>query len=269
MTSARLRISILVAAASFAAGAAHAADYAPPQCYDPALIASGRAPYGAVPCYVPPPVVEEFSSWYLRGDIGFSNQQVKSLTNPTAAPPMVSSSYGFDAAPTFGLGIGYYFNDWLRLDLTGEYRGRANFHGSEIYSVNGGYATDEYTGSKSEWLFLLNGYVDLGTWYRATPYIGGGAGAAQLHVTDYASAGAPPFTGGLSRTQYNFAWAAMAGVGYAVAPNILIDVNYRYINFGDVTTAGDSFGAMTLTNLAAHEIRIGFRWCFDDLFMAF
>ena len=39
---------------------------------------------------------------------------------------------GFDASPLFGLGIGYYFNDWLRFDVTGEYRGTANFHGSHI-----------------------------------------------------------------------------------------------------------------------------------------
>jgi hypothetical protein len=32
------------------------------------------------PMYVPPPV-EDFGGWYLRGDIGFSNQQVKKLDN--------------------------------------------------------------------------------------------------------------------------------------------------------------------------------------------
>ena len=42
---------------------------------------------------------------------------------------------------------------------------------------------------------LFNGYLDLGTWYRATPYIGGGAGVAYARTTDYVSGGAPPFTG--------------------------------------------------------------------------
>ena len=33
------------------------------------------------PAYAPPPVVEDFGGWYLRGDIGFSNQRVDRLNN--------------------------------------------------------------------------------------------------------------------------------------------------------------------------------------------
>ena len=141
MFSARLPISIC-AAALLAASVAHAADY--PQ-----------------PIYVQPPVIEEFSGWYLRGDIGFSNQQVGSLFNEqySAFSSVQTVDKGFDAAPFFGLGIGYNFNDWLRFDVTGEYRGRANFHGLDIGTTAGGFfIPDRYTGSN----FLLNGYIDLG-----------------------------------------------------------------------------------------------------------
>jgi opacity protein-like surface antigen len=31
--------------------------------------------------YAPPPVIEDFGGWYLRGDIGFSNQRVDRLNN--------------------------------------------------------------------------------------------------------------------------------------------------------------------------------------------
>ena len=33
------------------------------------------------PAYAPPPVIEDFGGWYLRGDIGFSNQRVERLDN--------------------------------------------------------------------------------------------------------------------------------------------------------------------------------------------
>ena len=41
------------------------------------------------PMYAPAPVVEDFGGWYLRGDIGFSNQRVKRLNNvlDTVRPP--------------------------------------------------------------------------------------------------------------------------------------------------------------------------------------
>ncbi|MBV9954887.1 MAG: outer membrane beta-barrel protein, partial [Pseudolabrys sp.] len=186
MRAVRFLILLVPVFLALAKTPAQAADYAPP-CYDIALIQSGRAPPGAVPCYVPPPPpppIEFAASWYLRGDIGFSNQQVKSLDNDLSVPGTFNApnGYGFDAAGIFGIGVGYYWNDWLRLDLTGEYRGRANFHGLEIF--NAGY-TDDYHGSKSEWLFLANAYVDLGTWYNITPFVGVGAGFARITIHNF------------------------------------------------------------------------------------
>jgi len=112
---------------------------------------------------------------------------------------------------------------------------------------------------------LFNGYIDLGTWYCLTPYIGAGVGAAYMTASDYASTVAPPFTSS-NHHQWNVAWAAMAGVEYAVTPRLNIDVGYRYINFGDVSTDADAFGAMTFKNVAAHEVRAGLRWSLDGLF---
>src|ERR1700731_1085051 len=39
------------------------------------------------PQYYAPPPVEDFGGWYLRGDIGMTNQSVKSLTLATAPFP--------------------------------------------------------------------------------------------------------------------------------------------------------------------------------------
>ena len=49
-----------------------------------------------------------------------------------------------------------------------------------------------------------------------------------------------------------------------MAPNLTLDLSYCYVNFGDVTTASDALGAMSLKKLAAHEVRISIRWYFDD-----
>src|SRR6266550_7949319 len=70
--------------------------------------------------YAPPPVVEDFGGWYLRGDIGFSNQRVKRLNN--ALDSSYTSSHqnlGFNTAGIFGLGVGYRVNNWFRADVTG------------------------------------------------------------------------------------------------------------------------------------------------------
>ena len=81
------------------------------------------------------------------------------------------------------------FNDWFRVDVTGEYRGKTAFRGLDIYP--GG--TNDYYGTKSEWLFLANAYIDLGTWWCITPFVGAGIGYSRntmdnfrdVNVTDH------------------------------------------------------------------------------------
>ena len=97
-----------------------------------------------------------------------------------------------------------------------EYRGKANFHGFDIINNGGVAGSDEYRGSKSEWLVLANVYVDLGTWYSLTPFVGAGIGVSRNTISNFMDINTP--TGGVafgdSASKWNFAWAAHAGVSY-------------------------------------------------------
>ena len=104
----------------------------------------------------------EVSGFYLRGDIGFSNQSVERLSNSLDALGTIEKvSLGFAGAPLAGLGAGYQFNRWFRADVTGEYRSAATFTGLERYrdaSLPLGYGTDEYTATKRDVVVLANPY---------------------------------------------------------------------------------------------------------------
>ena len=240
----------------------------------------------------PPPAPEPFEvaapfagGWYLRGDIGFSNQGVERLSNPviTAGTTLTNVQKGFDAAPFGGVGVGYKFNDWLRFDLTGEYRARANYHGYDTVSTPGFFfGTNDLTGSKSEWVGLANVYFDLGTWYGFTPFVGGGIGFAHNTIHDFTDRGlgfipgpgAPPLIGqatARSHSETNFAWAVHAGVAYAVSPNFSIEFAYRYLNLGDARTGTLVGFDGTLTpptrfhNIDSHDFKVGFRYLFADV----
>jgi len=213
------------------------------------------------PPYEPPVRVvrERFfdfnTGWYLRGDLGYNWGRLDGALAATPFPSPTDNK--LDGSFMAGVGAGIK-TQWLRTDLTLDYSAPMKYEGRI-------FAPSDTTAKISATSALFNGYLDLGTWYSATPYIGAGAGAAYMKTFDYSSPGAPPFTGDTTHTQWNFAWAVMAGVGYAVAPNIMIDLGYRYIAYGDVRTAADNFGAMTFKNVAAHEVRVGLRWSFDDL----
>lgn len=263
MVRARLKILGLAGVACLAAGAARAADYPQP------------------PIYIPPPVIEEFSGWYLRGDIGITNQQLGDLTNVQDVNNQVRNvGLGFDASPLFGIGIGYYFNDWLRFDVTGEYRSKANFKGTQVITAGGNRFTDEYNASKSEWLFLFNGYVDLGTWNGFTPFVGAGVGVSRNTISSFQDICTTCPGGGVAfgddTSKWQFAWAIHAGLAYKVTKNFTVELAYRYVDLGDAES-GDLYtylGTNNIVNpmefhrLTSHDIKLGLRFNLDgfDLF---
>jgi opacity protein-like surface antigen len=234
-------------------------------------------PIAPPPMYAPPPPAE-FGGWYLRGDIGFSNQKVNHLDTPgyhdpgITVPPTIG--LGFDSAGIFGLGAGYQFNNWFRADVTGEYRGNANLHGLDIVSFNGGIiGTDEYHGSKSEWLVLANAYVDLGTWWCVTPFIGAGVGASRNTISNFQDINTPNLGVAFAPTasKWDFAWALHAGVAYKVTPNLTLEFAYRYVDLGDgVTGALTDFTGFTrgrtiqFKDITSNDRRFGGRWNLDS-----
>jgi opacity protein-like surface antigen len=233
--------------------------------------------------YAPPPV-EDFGGWYLRGDIGMTNQSLQNLTLATAPFPagFQSTGMGFDSSTSYGLGVGYRFNNWFRADVTGEYRGNANFHGSQFSPLNvsaPGFAeVDNYSGSKSEWVAMANAYADLGTWWCVTPFVGAGIGASRNTISGFRDDGvnlttgvgtSPSSTFAANGSKWNFAWALHAGLAYKVTPGFTVELAYRYINLGDgVTGPTNSFDGVTVVNgsgflmksITSQDVKLGVRW---------
>lgn len=224
----------------------------------------------------PPPIIEEFGGWYLRGDIGMTNQRVKTLDNalyPTTTGLNIIDK-NFEAGVLFGVGIGYKYNSWLRFDVTGEYRGETGFHGMDVYTLAGDPRFNNYTAKKSEWLFLANVYADLGTWYGVTPFVGAGIGFSRIGIHSFRDAGialgAPTLAFADSDYKWNFAWALHAGVAYEVTKNFTVELAYRYTYLGDgqsgdiVAFDGTNLinNPMIFRNIDSHDLKLGLRYQF-------
>ena len=233
-----------------------------------------------------PVQVEEFGGWYLRGDIGVGMQTFKAFDHTqTNAAFVWPASWRIDQkeiSDTFfvGGGLGYQWNSWLRFDATAEYRAKAKFKvlGSYTEFCPGGRCFDLYDGSHSALVVMANAYVDLGTWWCLTPFVGVGAGFAQHRFTaltdvGYVSNGTTGF--GYAQTdssEWKFAWALHAGVAYNVNQNFKMELAYRYLNFGSVNTpiidcasAGCATGGgptayYTMRDMSSHDFKLGMRW---------
>src|SRR5882724_6474221 len=63
---------------------------------------------------------EDFGGWYLRGDVGvgvFHNPKWFDADSAAVGGSFVHQ--GNADAPFVGFGVGYQFNNWLRVDVTG------------------------------------------------------------------------------------------------------------------------------------------------------
>jgi opacity protein-like surface antigen len=159
-------------------------------------------------------------------------------------------------------------------------------------SRSGSAGINSIRGNISSSVFLANAYVDLGTWQGLTPFIGGGIGFAQHRIHGLVDNGSvdafnpavvsatnPLGYNGTAttlgtindKTKTNVAWAVMAGVGYDVTPNYKVELGYRYLNLGSVTSGGSNCAPAVcntptyytrVKSLDSHEIRIGMRWLF-------
>ena len=292
----------------------------------------GTAPPLDLPAPSSPLIFEFGSNWYVRGDLGitFDNAPSVSFASISIPPP------GFFGSPlpaysgrnihttdfTGGAGVGYRFNNYLRFDATWDYRnGPGGSSNSTVvcpYALTGltsqappnpllGYlynTTNTCVGSASinqhNNTFLGNAYVDLGTYYGFTPYLGGGLGfnintmsgtlnfnetangqpyAAnltptgaypQLWINQFGTAINPQpniaftqqnWNRSISSTTYTVAWALSAGLGFHLTPSATLDIGYRYLNSGAITNLINPQTGMTIKqNNWSQQIRVGLRY---------
>ena len=238
----------------------------------PALAADMPSYYSPSGSYAPADQPLEFGAgWYLRGDASFGPEDKPKLLLRSNPPTFDRNATDWGYA--FGGGAGYKFNDWFRADITADYLD--TFRYSANTSCGQACSIDRRT-TLWRWDGLVNGYVDLGTWFGLTPYVGAGAGVAGIHQDGsigingnaLASGIIDPRTGALvtsnvpSRTDYQFAWAAMAGVSYAFGPHMLADIGYRYLDLGRATIPLFPTAGVT-RSITEQQVRVGLRYMID------
>lgn len=230
--------------------------------------------------------------WYMRGDLGYTGwtgDEAPSISIVSAGPTFLSETFDqarFEPHMSYGGGVGYQFNDFLRTDATVDFF-TASFDGSSsinqpcsIAQTAGTNCGANHSGSFRGIGVLGNLYADLGTFAGFTPYLGGGAGVTEVK---WGSIKTSPFcvngAGACNATTYadvsnegmdswRFTYALMAGFSYDISSSMKLDLGYRFskINGGDMyeyTASQKALGASgamgTDDGLTRHEVRAGIR----------
>ena len=236
------------------------------------------------PPMAPPIPVDVGSGWYLRGDVGvgildFDTFKGVDFVDGVVQPPppggfrLDSKSVGDQVF--VGIGVGYQFNNWLRADITGEYRTQAHLRTIESFDNPDNPRARGFnlvTAPLSSFVGLVNGYVDLGTYYGLMPFVGAGVGFAHHELNGVNDQGLGSAVGGIGiaqdRSDTRFAWALHAGLGYAVTPNLKLELAYRFLHMDKAQTTvvcscNTLTTAYTYKDLTSHDIKLGMRWMFN------
>ena len=223
------------------------------------------------------------SGWYLRGDIGIGATLKPTMYSdgPAGIDTNASASWmskSMADTPFIDIGVGYQFTDYLRGDLTAEYRADTRFRGNARYPrTPTDVAYPFYDGGVSSTVVLANAYADLGNYNGLTPYVGAGIGAAYNKMGDTFQHTSFPAFGTYAdgvfpgQGKWNLAWALHTGISWDVNPRLKLEMGYSYKSLGTVKSGdlrcNDNPAVNTkcnewlsLKNLASNDMHIGMRW---------
>lgn len=179
--------------------------------------------------------------WYIRGDLGYSgwiDGDGPRYHYYDINGDLQSNGVGdmdFDDSFSYGVGMGYQFNNYFRADLTADFFNSSVDGESQIGSncpVGGASCDLSHETGFDAISIMANGYVDLGTYAGFTPYVGAGIGSTNIQWDDARTvtcdATSCDTTTNPGEESWRFTYALMAGASYDLTNRIKLDVGYRY-----------------------------------------
>lgn len=240
--------------------------------------AAAAADLPPLPPLEPSAPISVGEGWYLRGDVGVGSTRTNSARPVAVANAPVANGFtplegGFirnqiPGGPFYGGGVGYRFGPFIRGDITVQGIAPSTFKG---YTNTG-----HYQASTATTLGLVNAYVDLGTWYGITPFVGAGVGVAYNRLGGVSRIGLAYPLGTMTSydlmsgaTKTETAAAIYAGLAYDVMPGVTLEMGYRYLAIGGFGSGAafcsTTYGCTAATPLkvkgvASQQLTFGLRW---------
>lgn len=195
-----------------------------------------------------PAVVIASDGQYISGHIGAN---WLSDADFNGSPGLtVSSEVEFDTGLHLGAAYGYDFGEFR---VEGEFGYQSHeFKKMKDIKLNGIPLGDrDADGDIDAFIFLINGFYDVNTGTKLTPYLGGGIGFAVLEIKDL-------FVEGIVRGDDDdtvFAYQLAGGMAYELTERIFADLSYRF-----VATSEPDFADLEYYN--SHNLVAAIRYSF-------
>ncbi len=176
-----------------------------------------------------------------------------------AAGQVFPPEIGIEDSVVARVGLGQYIGCWR---MEGEI-GFREHDVNDIVLSNENYF--HVQGERQSTTGMFNLFRDFNHCGRIRPYAKGGIGMSYNESTGSRfvnPVGSQSFQGDVfpGDHSWEFAWSVGGGLGICLTRNLLLDLEYQYIELGGTATAANSMGsALGLGQGWAHELTMGFR----------
>ncbi|MEM1281373.1 MAG: outer membrane beta-barrel protein [Cyanobacteria bacterium P01_H01_bin.152] len=173
---------------------------------------------------------------------------VGTTTIPIDASIDTDTGFGINAA------VGYRFDN-IRAEF------EVGYNNNSVDSVSVNDIETSVDGDIDNWKFLLNGYYDIPTNSRFSPYVGGGVGLAIVSANDVSAT--VPILGDvdIDDSSTSFLFQFKAGVGYDITDALNTFLGYRLMGI-----PGQSFEVLDsdldADTVFIHSLQLGVRYTF-------
>ncbi|MCL9781945.1 porin family protein [Vibrio sp. S4M6] len=179
-------------------------------------------------CYASEP-----TGWYISEHLGYSLPTKLYAEDADVDNKPENMNIELNGAPTIGVVLGYDYGSW-RLGTSFNYSyfklKKAEIHNSHGLAAKVESGNVHYV----DWMF--NGYYDIETASKLTPYIGLGAGPALLYADGEMKDANPSdnedFSDG-GGGYVGLAWQGVLGANYRLTDDLSVGAQYRYLGIVD------------------------------------
>ena len=180
--------------------------------------------------------LEGGAMWIEDADFDYADSN--GLTITSGVTVINNGGYDIDAIAGYDFGM-------LRLEgeLGYKHAGVNEVRLDSRLSGAGPLSNFDANGSSHALSLMINMLLDFGNEDGLSGYVGPGIGIADVHMSPEADT--PNGIVGFSDSHTNLAWQGIAGLRYAVSPNIDVGLKYRFFNATNLRFGGHSADGLT------------------------
>lgn len=197
----------------------------------------------AVVAMLPTAAMAGTEGFYVGAGAGVNWTRDADLRLPSTSQEL-TAKHKIGGVADLSAGYATGFGPRAELEFAWRWNNKIKDTSSSTGSLNG-------LGGKSRSIAIMgNGLYDIDTGTAFTPYVGVGAGLAQVHLD----------LNGTSDKDWVFAYQGIAGVAYNVTSNLALTVDYRY--FATIDPKFDTTYGSVKGEYGNHTILAGLRYSF-------